>query len=47
MRARLYQLGAVLEESVGEDGAIALAVRADERLLAELRRQPLCSVAPH
>ena len=44
-RARLYALGAVLEESVTEDGRIALKVRADERLLDDLEREPRCSVA--
>jgi GTP-binding protein HflX len=44
-RARLYALGAVLDESVTEDGRIALRVQADQRLLEDLRREPRCSVA--
>ena len=40
-RAWLYRLGAVLDESIREDGSVALTVQADADLLARLaRREP-------
>ncbi len=39
-RAWLYEVGAVLDEQIADDGQVSLTVRADDRLLHRLRRTP-------
>jgi len=39
-RAWLYQLGAVIDEKLAEDGRVALTLQADSQLLATLRTKP-------
>ena len=39
-RAWLYQLGAVIDEKLSEDGRVALTLQADSRLLAALQAKP-------
>jgi GTP-binding protein HflX len=39
-RAWLYEVGAVLDEQIADDGQVSLTVRADDRLLHQLRRTP-------
>jgi GTP-binding protein HflX len=39
LRSRLYGMGAVIEEHVGEDGAVALRVQAEPETLARLARE--------
>jgi GTPase len=45
-RAQLYEIGAVLEESVREDGSVALLVRADPAILARLGREARVLLQP-
>jgi len=42
-RAWLYRIGAVVDEQLGEDGTIALRVRADKRLMERLQSIPRVS----
>ncbi len=42
-RAWLYRIGAVVDEQLGEDGTIALQVRADKRLMERLQNIPRVS----
>ena len=45
-RAYLYEIGAVLEESVREDGTAAILVRADPAILERLGRESRVLLQP-